>query len=141
MKRTEALALTVARCNEWMARELENTELLLLDHGATAEELEAAIGPGGYLRAMHCASRNEQIAEVALWLAVATTRCIEKNSLVGLEPKMDTGPSTISSVAVAVALAADAVVLAAASAAVLRRPQANRRRAKSFPELLKRRQG
>ena len=68
MTRAETLALTVARCNEWTARELENTELLLLDHGATAEELEAAIGPGGFCRKMLEADRDQQIAEEARWL-------------------------------------------------------------------------
>jgi hypothetical protein len=69
MTRAEALALTVARCNEWMARELENTELLLLDHGATAEELERALGPDGYARKMLQEDRDTQIREVARWLS------------------------------------------------------------------------
>jgi hypothetical protein len=49
----EALALTVRRCNEAIARQLETAELLLLDHGATPTEVEAAIGnPNGYVHRM-----------------------------------------------------------------------------------------
>jgi hypothetical protein len=42
---------------------------MLVDLGGTAEEITAALGCNGYLRAMHYASRNEQIAAVAVWLA------------------------------------------------------------------------
>jgi hypothetical protein len=35
-----------------MQRQLEDAEILLLDLGATSEEVEAAIGPHGYARKM-----------------------------------------------------------------------------------------
>jgi hypothetical protein len=40
----------------------------LLDLGATAEELEAAIGPDGYCRKMLEEDKAAQIAEVERWL-------------------------------------------------------------------------
>jgi hypothetical protein len=69
MTRAEALALLIERCNAWLARELENTELLLLDHGATAEEIEAAIGRAGFCRKMLEENRDRMIAEETAWLS------------------------------------------------------------------------
>jgi hypothetical protein len=45
MTRAEAFRLTVERCDAMLEEQLARTECLLLDLGATAEELEAAIGP------------------------------------------------------------------------------------------------
>jgi hypothetical protein len=42
---------------------------LLIDLGATAEELEAAIGPGGCCSKMLCEDRDAQIREVERWLS------------------------------------------------------------------------
>ena len=44
-------------------------EILLLDRGATAEEIEAALGPHGYMRKMLVADRDRQIAAVTRWLS------------------------------------------------------------------------
>jgi hypothetical protein len=43
---------------------------MLVDLGGTTEEVAAAIGPAGYARLMLQADRDQQIAEVAAWLAV-----------------------------------------------------------------------
>jgi hypothetical protein len=69
MTRAEALALTIRRCDEAMARQLEDAEILLIDQGATAEELERAFGPHGYARKMFREDRDAQIREVAAWLS------------------------------------------------------------------------
>jgi hypothetical protein len=68
MTRAEALALLIERANAWLAGELEITERLLLDLGATAEEIEAAIGLGGWSRKMLEESRDQQIAVEERWL-------------------------------------------------------------------------
>jgi hypothetical protein len=68
MTRAEALALLIERCNAWLARELENTEALLLGLNATPEEFERAIGPDGFCRKMLEEDRDQQIAEVERWL-------------------------------------------------------------------------
>jgi hypothetical protein len=70
MTRLEALRRTVELCDEHFEADLASAEILMIDLGGTSEEVARAIGPSGYLRAMHCASRNEQIAEAARWLAV-----------------------------------------------------------------------
>jgi hypothetical protein len=70
MTNGQVLAETIARCDAVLEEQLAATEILLIDQGATAEEIEAAIGRDGYMRAMLCASRNEQIAAVATWLAI-----------------------------------------------------------------------
>jgi hypothetical protein len=45
---------------------------LLIDLGASSEEIEAAIGPDGYARRMLREDRDAQIREVARWLAGGT---------------------------------------------------------------------
>lgn len=72
MTRAEILALTVKRCDERFEEELTRTEILLLDLGGTAEEIEAAIGPDGFCRKMLQADRDQQIAAVARWLAIGS---------------------------------------------------------------------
>jgi hypothetical protein len=42
---------------------------MLVDLGGTSEEVAGAIGPNGYARLMLQADRDQQIAEVAAWLA------------------------------------------------------------------------
>jgi hypothetical protein len=69
MTKLEALRRVVVSCDEHFEADLASAEILLLDLGGTSKEVEAAIGPSGYFRAMLCASRNEQIAEVARWLS------------------------------------------------------------------------
>jgi hypothetical protein len=69
MTRLEVLRRTVELCDERLEADLASAEVLLVDLGGTPEEITAALGRNGYLRAMHCASRNEQIAEVAVWLS------------------------------------------------------------------------
>ena len=69
MTRAETLSKTVALANAWLARELENAEILMLDLGATPEEIAAALGPGGWSRAMLERDRDSQIAEVERWLS------------------------------------------------------------------------
>jgi hypothetical protein len=70
MTRLAALRLTIELCDERLEAELAGAEIMLLDLGGTSEEVAGAIGPSGYLRAMLCANRDEQIAAVATWLAV-----------------------------------------------------------------------
>jgi hypothetical protein len=48
---------------------LRTTEILLIDLGASAQEIEAAIGPDGYARKMLQEDRDQQIAAVARWLS------------------------------------------------------------------------
>jgi hypothetical protein len=48
---------------------LAAAEIMVVDLGGTAEEVAGAIGRDGYMRAMFFASRNEQIAATAAWLA------------------------------------------------------------------------
>jgi hypothetical protein len=60
-----------------MAQQLEAAELVLLDQGATAEELERAIGRDGYMRKLMQADIDAQIREVTRWLTAATAHCIE----------------------------------------------------------------
>jgi hypothetical protein len=69
MTNSEALKLTIARCERWLEEQLARTECLLIDLGATAEELEAAIGPGGCCSKMLCEDRDAQIREVERWLS------------------------------------------------------------------------
>jgi hypothetical protein len=69
MTNAEVLALTIARCDAILEEQLEATEILLIDLGATAEEVEAAIGLHGYMRKMLQEDRDAQIREVAMWLA------------------------------------------------------------------------
>jgi hypothetical protein len=69
MTKAEIFALTVERCNAALERELEAAEIVLVDQGATAQELEAALGPGGYTRKMLEADRDAQITQVARWLS------------------------------------------------------------------------
>jgi hypothetical protein len=49
MTNAEVLALTIARCDAILEEQLEATEILLIDLGASAEELERALGPDGFL--------------------------------------------------------------------------------------------
>jgi hypothetical protein len=58
-----------ASCDARLEAELERAEILLLDRGATAEEIEAALGPHGYMRKMLVADRDRQIAAVTRWLS------------------------------------------------------------------------
>jgi hypothetical protein len=69
MTRLEMLRRTVGLCDERLEADLASAEVLLVDLGGTPDEITAALGRNGYLRAMHCASRNEQIAAAAAWLA------------------------------------------------------------------------
>jgi hypothetical protein len=69
MTRLAALRRTIALCDERLEAELAGAKLMPLDLGGTSEEVAGAIGPSGYLRAMLCASRNEQIAAAAAWLS------------------------------------------------------------------------
>jgi hypothetical protein len=69
MTRLEALRRTVELCDALMARQLEDAELLLVDHRATEDELRAALGPDGYARKMFREGRDAHIAVVATWLA------------------------------------------------------------------------
>jgi hypothetical protein len=69
MTKTQALAETIRRANAIFERELEVSELTLIDLNASGAEIEAAIGPDGYMRQLLEASRDEQIAAVAAWLS------------------------------------------------------------------------
>jgi hypothetical protein len=42
---------------------------VLVDQGATEEEIEAALGRNGFMRAFFRADRDQQIREVARWLS------------------------------------------------------------------------
>jgi hypothetical protein len=69
MTRAETLALTITRCDAWMEEQLMASEILLIDLGATAEEIGAAIGRDGFARKWLQADRDQQIAEVERWLS------------------------------------------------------------------------
>jgi hypothetical protein len=69
MTRLQALRRTIELCDERLEADLASAKVLLVDLGGTSAEITAALGPNGYLRAMHYASRNEQIAAAAAWLA------------------------------------------------------------------------
>jgi hypothetical protein len=69
MTRLEMLRRTIELCDERLEADLASAEVLLVDLGGTPEEITAVLGRTGYLRAMHYASRNEQIAAAAAWLA------------------------------------------------------------------------
>jgi hypothetical protein len=68
MTRAEAIALLIERCDAIMEEQLVRTECLLIDLGATAEEIEAAIGPDGWSRRMLQEDRDQQIAIESRWL-------------------------------------------------------------------------
>jgi hypothetical protein len=68
MTKMEAVQRVVVSCDKHFEADLANAEVLLVDLGGTPEEITAAIGPSGFVRAMLWASRNEQIAETAAWL-------------------------------------------------------------------------
>ena len=68
MTRLEALR-TVISCDKYFEEQLAGAEILFVDLGATAEELEAAIGPDGFCRKMLEEDRDAQIAAVARWLS------------------------------------------------------------------------
>jgi hypothetical protein len=51
-----------------LEEQLAASEILLIDQGATAEEIEAALGRDGYVRKMLEKDRAAQIAEVEAWL-------------------------------------------------------------------------
>ena len=63
------LQRTIELCDARLEAELEKSELLLIDQGATAAEIEAALGRDGYMRKMLEKDRAEQIAEVTAWLS------------------------------------------------------------------------
>jgi hypothetical protein len=63
------LQMTIAAADAWLERELANSEILLVDQGATPEEIENAIGPHGYVRKMLQKDRDSQIAEGERWLS------------------------------------------------------------------------
>jgi hypothetical protein len=69
MTNAQALALTIARADAWLERELENAEIVLIDQGATAAELERALGSDGYMRKMLQEDRDAQVRQVAEVLA------------------------------------------------------------------------
>jgi hypothetical protein len=69
MTNGQVLAETIARCDAVLEEQLAATEILLIDQGATAEEIEAAIGRDGYMRRILQEDRDQQIAAVARWLA------------------------------------------------------------------------
>ena len=66
---TNWLQRTIELCDARLEAEIESTEILMIDQGATAAELEAALGPHGWWRKMLEKDRAEQIAEVTAWLS------------------------------------------------------------------------
>lgn len=68
MTNSEVLAKTIAIADAWLEQELERSEIVLRDQGATEEELQAAFGPDGFVRRLLEQDRDEQIAEVQQWL-------------------------------------------------------------------------
>jgi hypothetical protein len=77
MTNAEVLALTIARCDAILEEQLEATEILLIDLGASEQEIAAAVGPGGWSRRMLKEDCDAQIREVERWLSATTARCIE----------------------------------------------------------------
>lgn len=61
------LRRTIELADAWLEAELERSELLLIDRGATGEELERALS---YQRKNLERDRAAQIAEVQAWLAL-----------------------------------------------------------------------
>jgi hypothetical protein len=66
---TNFLQRTIQACDAMLERELANAEILMRDHGASPEQIEAVIGPGGYTRMSLERDRAAQIAEVTAWLS------------------------------------------------------------------------
>ena len=48
----------------------------IANSGATLEEIENAVGPGGFMRRVLEADRDQQIAEVEKWLAGTPARTV-----------------------------------------------------------------
>lgn len=69
MTNGQVLAETIARCDAVLEEQLAATEILLIDQGATAEEIAAAVGPGGWSRRMLKEDCDAQIREVERWLS------------------------------------------------------------------------
>jgi hypothetical protein len=68
MTNQEVLLKTAASADRWLERQLMDSEISLVDQGATAEELAAALGPHGWWRAVLQQDRDAQIREVKEWL-------------------------------------------------------------------------
>ena len=65
MTKANAFALTLARCNAAVERQLEDAEIDLRDTGATTEHVADELR---CLRRLFEEHRDEEIAEVAVWL-------------------------------------------------------------------------
>jgi hypothetical protein len=68
MTRLAAHRRTIKLCDARLEAEVGGAEVTLLDVGASALEIEAAIGVDGYARR----ARDAQLAAVATWLAGGT---------------------------------------------------------------------
>ena len=69
MTNAQVLLRTVGLADAWLEHTLEVVEIDLRDSGATLEEIENAVGPGGFMGRVLEADRDQQIAEVEKWLA------------------------------------------------------------------------
>jgi hypothetical protein len=65
MTNEEVLAETIARCDALVEEALATAEVLLIDLGASSQEIEAAIGRDGYMRRLFKEDRDAQVREVA----------------------------------------------------------------------------
>jgi hypothetical protein len=72
MTRLAAHRRTIELCDARLEAEVAGAEVTLLDVGASALEIEAAIGVDGYARRLFSEARDAQLAAVATWLACGT---------------------------------------------------------------------
>jgi hypothetical protein len=81
---TALLQLTVELCNAQMLRQLKHAEALLRERGASAQEVERAIGADGYMRRM---LQEDCAAQIWRSGCAMARRCIEGESDVCLPPR------------------------------------------------------
>jgi hypothetical protein len=68
MSNAQVLEAASRAADAWLEQELAASEALLADIGATAEEIDAAIGRNGFVRRMLQQDRDAQVAEIEHWL-------------------------------------------------------------------------
>jgi hypothetical protein len=73
MTRFAMLLRTVELCDRFMQRQLIDAEILLVDLGATEEELEHALGPNGFARRMLREDRDRQVRAAVQFVTYGAT--------------------------------------------------------------------
>jgi hypothetical protein len=74
MTPSEALKLLAERCDRHTDECLRMYEEMLIEHGATADELEAALG---YIGAMYMADKLTKLAQLQHWIDAAIRQRLE----------------------------------------------------------------